>query len=380
MKKFLLTAVLAFTAALVFAQERIAVFPFEDRENVFTSDEAAMFYRTFYNEFTNRSAGRFSVVPQSEMQGVLNCTQILSMTISRLDNNIHITIFLYTYPELIWLGGTILGVSDKNELFSKIPELVQGIQNTIAGGTTGNTTNIPANFVQIQGGTFNMGSPSNEPQRNDNEGPQRQVTVNSFYMSRHEVTQKEYQEIMGTNPSYPIGDNLPVEMVNWYDAVEYCNRRSEREGLTPAYTINGINVTWNRSANGYRLPTEAEWEYACRAGTQTPYNTGISIRDNTGWYSDNSGNTVHPVGQKPANAWGLYDMHGNVWEWCWDWYGNYLSGAQTDPQGAVSGSGRVVRGGSWDDIGHQLRSAYRDDHMPSGGYLRGGFRLVRNAQ
>jgi len=240
-------------------------------------------------------------------------------------------------------------------------------------------TIIPEGFVLINGGTFIMGNPSSEQGCSDSE-VQHQVTVSSFYMSRYEVTQKEYQEIMGTNPSAFKGDNLPVEQVSWYDAVEYCNARSQKEGLTPAYTINGTDVTWNRNANGYRLPTEAEWEYACRAGTTTAYSTGASISDNTGWYDANSGNTTHPVGQKPPNAWGLYDMHGNVYEWCWDWYGDYPTTAQTDPVGASSGSGRVARGGGWGGSAQDVRSAYRLDITPSLRSASLGFRLVRNAQ
>jgi formylglycine-generating enzyme required for sulfatase activity len=234
------------------------------------------------------------------------------------------------------------------------------------------------NMVRIQGGTFTMGSPANEPGRHDWEGPQHQVTISSFYMGKYEVTQREYQEVMRTNPSSFKGDNLPVEQVSWFDAVEYCNKRSQREGLTPAYTISGTNVTWNRNANGYRLPTEAEWEYACRAGTTTAYNTGASINNNTGWYADNSGSTTHPVGQKPANAWGLYDMHGNVCEWCWDWIGNYPNGAQTDPMGASSGSRRVVRGGGWNGSNRVARSAFRDFGIPADLGNPLGFRVVRN--
>ena len=226
----------------------------------------------------------------------------------------------------------------------------------------------PEGFVRIPGGTFMMGSTANEPGR-DNDEVQHQVTVSSFYMGRYEVTQKEYQEVMDRNPSHFKGDNLPVENVSWFDAVMYCNWRSQLEGLTPVYTISGSGdnrtVTWNRNANGradgYRLPTEAEWEYACRAGTTTAYNTGAAISDNTGWYSANSDRTTHPVGQKPANAWGLYDMHGNVSEWCWDRYGDYSTGApmETNPFGASSGSYRVLRGGSWFLIAQYLRSAYR---------------------
>ncbi|MDR2543720.1 MAG: formylglycine-generating enzyme family protein [Treponema sp.] len=256
-------------------------------------------------------------------------------------------------------------------------------------------------MIRINGGTFTMGSPANEPGRESNE-TQRQVTVSSFYMSRYPVTQKEYQEIMGTNPSYFRGDNLPVEMVRWWDALEYCNRRSHREGLTLAYLIDrerGI-VTWNRDATGYRLPTEAEWEYACRAGTITAYNTGNNITSSQAnfdgireWQEEvvNEFGVVNritrsegeyrqettPVGSFAPNAWGLYDMHGNVWEWCWDLYGSYATGAQTNPTGAVSSDGRVLRGGGWDDDGQYLRSAYRDVNYPSSRSYFIGFRLVR---
>jgi formylglycine-generating enzyme required for sulfatase activity len=225
-----------------------------------------------------------------------------------------------------------------------------------------------------------MGSPTNEPGRESNE-VQHQVTVGSFYMGKYEVTQKEYQEVMGTNPSNFKGDNLPVEYVSWYDAVEYCNRRSQKEGLTPAYTISGSEnnrtIAWNWNANGYRLPTEAEWEYVCRAGTTTAYNTGASISDSTGWYGANSRDKTHPVGQKPDNRWGLYDMHGNVWEWCWDWYEGYSIAAQTNPAGAVSGTSRVLRGGSWYNPAGGVRSAYRSNGDPHDRGDNIGFRLVR---
>jgi len=251
----------------------------------------------------------------------------------------------------------------------------------------------PTGFVRVNGGTFMMGSPENEEGRYDNEGPQHQVTVSTFYMGRYEVTQKEYQEVMGKNPSiFKVGinpsgyrgENLPVENVSWFDAVEYCNQRSIKEGLTPAYTISGSDdnrtVTWDRNANGYRLPTEAEWEYACRAGTTTAYNTGASINKNTGWYEDNSGRTTHPVGQKPANARGLFDMHGNVWEWCWDHGRRYSSEAQTDPIGASSGSNRVYRGGGWNTVDRFVRSAYRSTQTPTWKGWLVGFRVARNAQ
>jgi formylglycine-generating enzyme required for sulfatase activity len=240
---------------------------------------------------------------------------------------------------------------------------------------------IPENFVRINSGTFTMGSPANESDRHNDE-VQRQVTLSSFYMSKYEVTQREYEEIMGVNPSHFKGSDMPVEYVSWYDAIEYCNRRSEIEGLTPAYTVEGSGesrtVIWDRNANGYRLPTEAEWEYACRAGTVTAYSTGNEIADNTGWFRNNSGGSTRPVGQKPANAWGLHDMHGNVSEWCWDWYGSYASGAQTNPAGASSGTNRSVRGGSWYFSPDFLRSATRVFGNPSYRYEDLGFRLVRS--
>jgi formylglycine-generating enzyme len=262
--------------------------------------------------------------------------------------------------------------------------------------------NAPAGMVLIKGGTFTMGSPANEPEREDDE-TQHKVTVSSFYMGKYEVTQKEYQEIMKDNPSYFKGDNLPVENISWYHAIVYCNKRSEKEGLTLAYTINtqqsNLNnknnkdpykwtVTWNKNANGYRLPTEAEWEYACRAGTTTPFNTGNNITTSQANYNGNYPYNKNakgeyrekttPVGSFAPNAWGLYDMHGNVAEWCWDWYMAYPTGKQTDPVDALIGSNRVVRGGNWFIIGQALRSAFRGVGNPSDQNEDLGFRLVRN--
>jgi formylglycine-generating enzyme required for sulfatase activity len=250
--------------------------------------------------------------------------------------------------------------------------------------------NVPGDMVRINGGVFTMGSPVGEANRQTDEN-QHRVTVSGFYMGKYEVTQADYEAMMGANPSNFKGPNLPVEMVTWFDAVEYCNSRSRREGLTLAYAISGTgdsrSVTWNRSANGYRLPTEAEWEYACRAGTGTPFSTGSNIATNQANCDGNNpynGNakgtyrqTTWPVGSGAANDWGLYDMHGNVYEWCWDWYGNYSNGAQTDPAGAPSGAGRVGRGGSWVSGAQNLRSAYRGASNPTGRNKNLGFRLVR---
>jgi formylglycine-generating enzyme required for sulfatase activity len=182
---------------------------------------------------------------------------------------------------------------------------------------------------------------------------------------------------MGTNPSYFKGPNLPVEQVSWFDAVEYCNTLSLKEGLTPAYTINGNTVSWDPDTNGYRLPTEAEWEYACRAGTQTPFYNGTSV-DEAGWHSGNSEGRTHPVGKKQPNLWGLYDMHGNVLEWCWDWLEDYPYKTQTNPQGVSSRASRAYRGGCWYFSANQLRSAFRFGNRPALRSLIVGFRLVRS--
>ncbi|GHU50111.1 hypothetical protein FACS1894200_09380 [Spirochaetia bacterium] len=242
-------------------------------------------------------------------------------------------------------------------------------------------------FVYIQGGTFTMGSPASEPNRLDREGPQHRVTVSGFYMAQYAVTQAEYEAVTGSNPSCFKGANLPVERVSQYDAIKYCNERSKHEGLTPAYTIAGRNVTLNKNTNGYRLPTEAEWEYACRAGTTTPFSNGDNITTDQANYNGNypyNNNAkgeyrrkTMPVGSFAPNRWGLYDMHGNVWEWCWDRYADYAGGSQTDPSGAASGSDRVFRGGGWGGHAVTLRSAHRCSGVPTGRDGNLGFRVVR---
>ncbi|MHC6202251.1 formylglycine-generating enzyme family protein [Breznakiellaceae bacterium SP9] len=233
-------------------------------------------------------------------------------------------------------------------------------------------------MAAIPAGTFAMGSPSDEVDHQSDE-TLHDVTLSAFTMSKHEVTQAQWQAVMGSNPSFFTfsieNDKRPVERVSWYETIEFCNRLSVLAGLSPAYTISETNVTWNRSANGYRLPTEAEWEYACRAGTTTPFNTGDNITTDQANY-DRSTSTV-AVGTFAPNAWGLYDMHGNVWEWCWDWYGSYPSVPETDPMGAASESNRVFRGGGWNNSALYMRSAYRDDDTPTVRYSQLGFRVVR---
>ena len=262
---------------------------------------------------------------------------------------------------------------------------------TITMSGDGSTT-LDSDMILIEGGTFTMGSPTNEPERDADE-VQHNVTVGSFYMAPTEVSQSEYAAVMGINPSEDQGDDLPVESITWYDAIAYCNALSEAEGLTPCYTVSGTTVTWDRSADGYRLPTEAEWEYACRAGSDTPFNFGDYVNDSDvncynayGYNNDASGSWVNgylehtvSVNEYNANAYGLYNMHGNAAEWVWDWYGDYSTAETTDPTGPESGNYKVVRGGGWNDMPKHIRSAYRMVNPADTSLYSIGMRLVRNA-
>lgn len=270
--------------------------------------------------------------------------------------------------------------------------------------TMANAANYPApnsNFVLIKGGSFVMGSPESEDWRSNDE-TQHSVSVASFYMAKYEVTQKEWREVTGKNPSNFTGDKLPVESVTWLEAIEFCNSLSRREGRTPVYTITGggLSVSWNRAANGYRLPTEAEWEYAARAGTKTPfYSRRVPGADDVNFYGHYPyqieqnyfndsvletrpgvyrGKTVD-VGSFAANPNGLYDIYGNVGEWCFDYYGDYGRSPQSNPTGASEGTRRVYRGGGWNDFGKNLRSAYRAALSQGNGAYNVGLRLVCNA-
>jgi formylglycine-generating enzyme required for sulfatase activity len=245
-------------------------------------------------------------------------------------------------------------------------------------------TRYGISMVEIPAGSFLMGSLSN--MRQDRDKKQHKVTINKpFLMGKTEVTQKLWQAVMGNNPSLFSGDDNPVEKINWYDCVKFCNKLSEKEGLEPVYIIGGRklgkNVTWDKRKNGYRLPTEAEWEYACRAGTTTRFNTGDSDSDlkKAGWFKKNSGNKTHPVAQKTPNSWGLYDMHGNVYEWCWDVYADYSPGNVTDPDGASSGNNRVMRGGIFSSKAAGCSSAHRYARYYDHTYSQFGFRFVRSA-
>jgi len=235
-------------------------------------------------------------------------------------------------------------------------------------------------MVQLPGGRFTMGDAK------DVDATPHEVVVSSFYIDKRLVTQAEYQRVMGKNPSRWKAAENPVEQVRWSDAVRYCNARSRLESLEPCYDLQ----TWecNFDANGYRLPTEAEWEYACRAGTKTAYsfaNSPSKLKDYA-WFKDNSRSKPRPVGQKRANPWGLYDMHGNTWEWCNDFYkvDYYQQSPEENPKGPKTGETKVVRGGAWKFSADSCRSGYRYNEDPGYvdacfGYDIYGFRCVRNA-
>jgi formylglycine-generating enzyme required for sulfatase activity len=237
-------------------------------------------------------------------------------------------------------------------------------------------------LVEIPGGSFLMGSPEDEKGRYDQEGPVHQVWISSFACMRFLVTRRLYAEIVGKDPGWPEGeaDDRPVNNVSWLKAVQFCNHLSGREGLELCYRINGEQAEWNRAADGYRLLTEAEWEYTCRAGTTARWSFGDREKrlGDHAWFRANSEGKPQPVGEKLPNAWGLHDMHGNVWEWCWDWHGFYTIDGQTDPIGLEEGIGRILRGGSFNGTPRNQRSAIRVRNRPSVLSKEIGFRCARN--
>ncbi len=232
-------------------------------------------------------------------------------------------------------------------------------------------------MVRLEPGEFWMGSPQGNEARAADENRHHVRLTQAFIIGQTEVTQELYEAVMGENPSRFNGERNPVEQVSWLDAVAMCNRLSENEDLQPAYQIFGDSVTWDRSASGYRLPTEAEWEYAARGDEEHVYSGSADI-DHVGWYRSNSAGSTHEVGEKQANHYGLHDMTGNVWEWVWDRYGGYPSRTVTDPGGPDEGSGRVARGGSWNNVPRYARVATRDWYFSGYRHGRLGFRLARS--
>ncbi len=272
---------------------------------------------------------------------------------------------------------------------------------------TGTRPGLPEGFVEVPAGSFVMGSPDGEEGRRSDEGPQHRVTfTRPLWVQTHEVTQAEWKRLMGSTPSFFGGcDDCPVERVNWYEALAYANARSRAERLTECYTLKNCGEgqkgagcaegkdwcsekAWRcesvefagLTCSGYRLPTEAEWEYVARAGTTTRFSGGDAeaALARAGWYTDNSEGKTHPVGGKAANPWGLYDVHGNVSEWCHDWMDGYSTEAVTDPLGPSSGENRVIRGGSFTFSAPWVRSAARVGWgWPHFRVRVVGFRLVR---
>jgi formylglycine-generating enzyme required for sulfatase activity len=252
-------------------------------------------------------------------------------------------------------------------------------------------------WVKIEPGTFTMGSPDGELGREDDEVPHEVTLTRGFVMLATEVTQAEFKKRMGYDPPTDLSScaTCPVETVDWHEAAAYCNALSAAVGRVGCYTCTGTSpyVTCELGSDyetpydclGYRLPTEAEWEYAARAGDQrATYNGELTATDcmdttlsSIAWFCGNADDTTHEVGQKTANDWGLYDMLGNVWEWCHDWYGTY-GGDATDPSGPPTGSDRVFRGGSWDRDAWFARAAVRDHDNPGYGNYYLGLRPVRS--
>jgi formylglycine-generating enzyme required for sulfatase activity len=246
------------------------------------------------------------------------------------------------------------------------------------------TNSIGMKLLLIPAGEFRMGSRDSVKDADENEKPRHRVQITRpFFLGVHPVTQEQYEKVIGNNPSYFKNQpENPVETISWMEAVTFCNQLSERENLRSYYQISGADVTIpDPGGTGYRLPNEAEWEYACRAGSETIYFFSDNPADlgKYAWFEGNSTLKAHPVGQKRPNAFGLYDMHGSIGEWCWDWYeGRYYSQSPgTDPLGPSQGAARVFRGGGWIYYANYVRAANRGYYSPDGRVEYLGFRVAR---
>jgi len=252
------------------------------------------------------------------------------------------------------------------------------------------TTSFGYILAPVPAGTYTIGSPTTEANRSDNEAEHAVTLTHGFWMGTTEVTQGQYKALMGTNPvvsqtdcgnfgnTAGPADDEPVYCVSWVDAANLANAANVKEGLESCYVVSGESVSWPKGlgCTGYRLPTESEWEVAARGGGSGIYAGGNDL-GGLGWNADNSGGRTHPVGQKSANGYGLYDMSGSVWEWTWDTYGNYPAGSVTDPTGASDGPLRVNRGGSWVNTAVLARAANRRRFDPGYRFNNLGFRLSR---
>ena len=250
-----------------------------------------------------------------------------------------------------------------------------GVSSSLQGYESG----YAVGMVRIEPGEFLMGSPRYETERKKNEDRHQVTLTRAFLMGETEVTQNQWRAVMGSSPSHFNGGIYPVESVTFAQCVEFCNKLSEMENLTPAYGFNGGEIFWNREADGYRLPTEAEWEYSCRSGSLQKFASGnkVSGLRAMAWFRHNSTGGTHEVASRQPNNWGLYDMHGNVWEWCWNWSAAYPARFAVDPEGPPKGSSRVIRGGSWDNMQNACRSANHNSAKPDFTAAILGFRLAR---
>ena len=373
----------------------------------------------------------FTSCPPPPVPVVVNVTEVsLSQSELTLNVNESVTLTATVSPE---------NATNKNVSWSSSDETVatvdtNGLVKALKAGTTTITvktedgektatcsvTVISMVKLELKGKSFQMGA-SYDGAESDEKPVHRVIFARDIYMCDHEVTQAEWQAVMGNNPSHYQGEdadkkvadgevqeNRPVETVSWYDAIAYCNKLSIIDGLQPCYSVKvsetevdwenlkyeniptNNTADWNAavcdfSRNGYRLPTEAEWEYAARGGiadTDKAVWAGTTIKSeltNYAWYTGNSDKRTHEVKKKKANGYGLYDMSGNVWEWCWDWYGSYAGEDATDPTGAESGTNRIIRGGWYSGVSI-CRASNRGYTSPDGRGGGLGFRLVRTVQ
>jgi formylglycine-generating enzyme required for sulfatase activity len=331
------------------------------------------------------------VITQQPLSQTVDVGQSVTFTVTATGN---------PAPAYQWRkNGTNISETSDSFTISSAQLTDAGTYRVVVSNSEGNDTSngaalavwtlAPAVLRYISGGTFQMGDTNTSiPDKQ----PVHSVTVSAFYMDTTEVTQLDYNALMGVNPSFFTGDpQRPVESMTWFDLVLYCNARSKRDLQDTVYTFTSITgkpgngcsdlggLAVDFTKNGYRLPTEAEWEYACRAGSTTDYYWGTTIDNNYGWYDSDFSDTTHPVATKLPNAWGLYDMSGNVWEWCNDWYSSsyYSVSPSTDPAGPSAGINRVSRGGSWIDPGINFTSARRNCISPASQLRVSGFRCVR---